>query len=113
MTQKYKDYREQGGLDHGCPLCEAEPLKKYTYWKITDNKFPFDRIAQRHEMLLPLRHTNELGLTEEEKSELLAIKHSDDIQGSYQFMIEATEKQKSIPGHFHIHLLVAKDFDDK
>ncbi len=109
MVQKYADYKAQGGLDNGCRLCETEPLKKFKYWKITGNKFPFDKVAKTHHMLLPLRHTKEIDFTEEERQELLEIKHSEDIQNEYEFLIEATHKIKSIPAHFHIHLLVTKE----
>lgn len=113
MTQRYKDYRDQGGLENGCRLCDSEPIKKYRFWKITDNKFPFDRIAKVHYMLMPLRHTTEAGFTEEERFELFEIKHGVDIQDDYDFIIEAMHKKKSIPDHFHLHLIVAKDFEQK
>lgn len=107
MFQKYADYRAQGGLDNGCRLCEAEPIKKFNFWKLTDNKFPFDRLAKTHHMLLPIRHALEADLKEEEKNELIEIKQI--LDNDYNFIIEATNKTKSIPTHFHLHFIVAKD----
>ncbi len=108
MTQKYADYRAAGHLDNGCRLCDVPAIKQYKFWKIAEAKFSFDRVAVKHNMLLPLRHTVETGLTEEEKQELLDIKNGD-IQTEYEFIIEATTKKKSIPSHFHLHLIVAQD----
>ncbi len=111
-SQKYTDYRIQGGLDGGCRLCDAQAVKEYRFWKVSINNFPYDRIAEVHHMLLPIRHTDEAGLTEEERQELLAIKDGY-VQHHYEFMIEASQKHKSIPAHFHLHLIVAKEFEDK
>ncbi len=109
MIQAYAEYKAAGGLENGCRLCEVPAVKTYKFWKISTPKFPFDKIAQVHDMLLPIRHTDEHGLTEEEKAELLLLKHSDEIQEKYEFMIEATHNKKSIPAHFHLHMMVPKE----
>ena len=46
----------------------------FGYWKIVTNAFPYDLIAGRHDMILPLRHVTENELTEEELVELKEIK---------------------------------------
>jgi hypothetical protein len=58
-------------------------------------------------MIVPLRHVGEDELSEEEKAELLAIKKSY-INEHYDYSLEATGK--SIPNHFHLHLIVTKEF---
>ena len=107
--QKYAEHKAGGGLDGGCRLCKHPALTLYQYWKITDNNFPYDRVAKKHNMLIPLRHATELDLTEEERNELLAIKHSAAIQENYEFIVEPNWNKKSIPNHFHLHLLVVKE----
>lgn len=109
MTKEYDDFKAAGGLQDGCRLCDVPAIKQFEYWKISQPKFTFDRIAELHHMLLPLRHTTELTLTDKEQKELLEIKHSPDVQEAYEFIIEASHKKKSIPAHFHVHLVVAKD----
>lgn len=56
-TKKYHDYLDARGADVGCPLCRKSPLKQFMFWKIVANDFPYEKIAQTHDMLLPVRHT--------------------------------------------------------
>jgi len=104
----YARWLVEGGLGRGCPLCSNEPLKTFKYWKVIVNDFPYDKVAQRHHMLVPLRHVAEGELTEDEKHELFDLKPTY-LNDEYQFIIEATHKTKSIPSHFHLHLIVAKE----
>jgi len=104
----YRAYVKGGGLDHGCRICEAPAVKDFQYWKIIRNSFPYDRIAVEHDMIVPKRHTTEQELSKEEWAEFQKIKTAD-INTSYEYLIEAVHKLKSIPGHFHLHLIVAND----
>ncbi len=76
------------------------------------NAFPYDRIAKTHDMIVPLRHVDEDHLNDEELKELKIIKDNY-LHKEYEFIIEATYKVKSIPAHFHLHLLTIKDFEDE
>ncbi|HEY0908219.1 MAG TPA: hypothetical protein VGE35_02610 [Candidatus Paceibacterota bacterium] len=107
MVNKYKEYQKANPSDGSCPLCSREPLKAYSHWKIIDNKFPYDIIATTHHMVVPLRHVVEAELTEAELKEFESIK-TNFINPGYNYIIEATPLQKSIPGHFHLHLIIAK-----
>ncbi len=71
------------------------------------NDFPYDLIAQTHHMLVSNRHVTEPELSGEELDEFKKIKESV-IHKEYDYLIEATHNKKSIPGHFHIHLIIAK-----
>jgi len=106
--KKYQDYIKAGGLDNGCPLCRDTARKTFTYWKIVSNDFPYDRVAGAHDMVVPLRHITEHELTAEELEELREIKHSY-INDTYDYVIEAVYKKKSIPKHFHLHLVTLKE----
>jgi diadenosine tetraphosphate (Ap4A) HIT family hydrolase len=103
----YDDYKAKGGLDDGCRLCEAKPLKSFKHWLIIKNQFPYDKIASVHDMIIPKRHVAEREISSEERAEYQKIK-DDFLHKEYEFMIEATHRKKTIPGHFHIHLIVAK-----
>jgi hypothetical protein len=105
--EKYATYVAEGGLDGGCRLCEAEAIKTFSHWKIIRNDFPYDRIAEVHHMLAPLRHVGEDDMSEEEKGEWASLKRT--VGEDYDLMIEATMRNKSIPDHFHLHLVVVKD----
>ena len=73
-----------------------------------NNTFPYDRIAETHHMIIPNSHVTEEGLSDEVKREFKKIK-DEYIHKNYEYIIEATHKKKSIPEHFHLHLIVAKD----
>jgi hypothetical protein len=102
---RYMENIETGGLDDGCRLCECVAIHTFKHWKIVDNKYPYDRVALVHEMILPLRHTDGLDLTAQEVAELAKLKTTF-LNDNYHFMVEALPKAKSIPGHFHLHLIV-------
>ena len=104
----YKKLIAEGILSNGCALCRAESIKEFQYWKIIHNDFPYDRIAKIHHMIVPKRHIPDADLTSSEKEEFEAIKN-DYLHKEYEYIIEATYKNKSIPGHAHLHLIVAKD----
>lgn len=106
MAQKYKEHRASGIMENGCVLCLANPLKSFQNWKIIQNNFPYDRIAETHHMIIPLRHVDETGLTREESDELQTIKYS--TLQDYDIIVEATKRTKSIPAHFHLHLITTK-----
>jgi hypothetical protein len=89
-----------------CGLCADAALKSYRYWKIIENKFPYDLIANEHHMLVPIRHATEEELEVDELMELAGIKHN--LDPKYDCILEATNKNKSIPSHYHLHLLVIK-----
>jgi hypothetical protein len=58
-------------------------------------------------MIVPLRHTKERGLNAEELDELLQIKE-EVLNSEYDYLIEAALKNRSIPEHFHLHLVISK-----
>lgn len=105
--EEYRKYISQGGMGGSCPLCEKESLKEFKLWRIVENQFPYDKIASTHHMILPARHVTEEGLSEGELAEYKEVK-KEYLHRKYEFLIEATFLTKSVPGHFHIHLLIGK-----
>jgi hypothetical protein len=103
----YEAHKNAGMLEQSCPLCKENSIQEFVYWRVIPNNFPYDRIAKKHDMLVPKRHVKETDLTQEEKEELLRIKQ--DSLHEYFYIVEAHQKQKSIPEHFHLHLLIPKD----
>jgi diadenosine tetraphosphate (Ap4A) HIT family hydrolase len=104
----YEAYKAEGNLQEGCRLCEKEPIKVFKNWKIIQNKFPYDQITAVHHMLVPIRHVTEEELTPDEVSELYDIKMNH-LDEDYVYIMEALPRRKSIPSHFHLHLMVPKD----
>ncbi len=104
----YDEHRKNGHLDNGCVLCAEASLQEFIHWRIIPNEFPYDRISEVHHMLIPKRHVQETELTEAEITELMVVKHNQ-LNANYMYVIEALPGMKSIPQHFHLHLIVAKD----
>lgn len=111
MKDRYAEHKQTGILERECVLCTALPIHEFKFWKIITNNFPYDLIASEHKMLVPIRHTKEDGLMEDELRELLEIKANN--LDKYDYLIEAGNNKKSIPSHFHIHLIVAKVLSDR
>lgn len=91
--------------DHTCPLCSKEPIELYVHWKLIRNDFPYNKIAEKHLMLVPLRHVVEADFTSEEIAELRTIKHDILTSPDFDMVIEVDELYKTIPSHFHLHVI--------
>lgn len=105
--EAYTKLKAEGHLLAGCVLCASPSVKEFKEWRIIENRFPYDLVASTHHMILPKRHVDEFGLTEAEKAEYEEIKENY-LQSTYEFFIEPVRRQRSIPGHMHLHLITAK-----
>lgn len=105
--EKYREHLKS--IKKGvCLLCEREGLVKFKYWKIIQNNFPYGKIAKKHHMLLPLRHIKEEFLEKKEIKEFNEIKNVYMKDTDYNYIMEATQRTKSQPEHFHLHLITLK-----
>lgn len=105
MEQAYQDMKDSGVMSEVCRLCAEVSTLEFKYWRVIPNRFPYDQIAKRHDMIIPIRHTAEPN--EEEMAEFKEIKESY-INDTYRYIFEATHRTKSIPSHFHLHLIEIK-----
>jgi diadenosine tetraphosphate (Ap4A) HIT family hydrolase len=104
MTKRKTDYEASVPLDN-CTICEKDG-KRRGEWKIVRNLFPYDRIASKHDLLVPVRHVSEHRLLRQsEITQLQSIKASRSLSEKYSLVLENLGKQRSIKGHFHIHLI--------
>ncbi len=107
-THAYKEYQKSNAfISDSCPLCSKTSIIEFNYWRIVNNNFPYDLIAEVHHMILPKQHMKEEGLSLEEYRELINIKDNY-LNENYTHIIEALPKTKSIPEHFHLHLIKEK-----
>ena len=104
MEEKYQNEKGERSKN-GCPLCSSPAIETFKFWKVILNDFPYDKVASRHDMIVPLRHTSEMN--DEERAEFLEIRKTY-INDNYRYILEATTRTKSIPTHFHLHLLEIK-----
>ncbi len=107
IKKRYREYLKTETSADACALCEKKSIKNFKFWKLTENSFPYDRIAKTHHMLVSIRHVSGEKLNEEELEELKIIKKSL-VDAEYDWIIEAAHKNQSIPDHFHLHLIVGK-----
>jgi hypothetical protein len=110
MQDKYQRYKKTHFRDGQCSLCNKSrtaTIKNFKHWRIVKNLFPWDRIARIHHMIIPKRHVvyEELSALEKRELDRLRPRYLND---HYWVIAEATHRKKSIPGHFHLHLMVLK-----
>lgn len=100
---KYEAHRETKEFKSRCALCQKDTLEEFTYWRIVDNSFPYDLIAETHHMLISKVHATERELPKEAHEELLHIKNR--CLQQYDLMTMSLPKNLSIPQHVHYHLI--------
>lgn len=108
---KYLAARAEPMPEGYCPLCEAPSIKEFTYWRIIDNKFPYDRVADIHHQLVPKRHVTFDNVSQEEKEEMENL-ITGDLNSTYAMCALALPNTQSIPSHVHYHLMVLKPFSE-
>lgn len=89
-----------------CFMCDYNAPIIADCWKIIPNQFPYDAIAEKHDMLVLASHGNTLGFTEEESLKIMKD-FLFKIQG-YDAIIENAPANRSVPGHYHLHLIKYK-----
>lgn len=111
--QEIKKHHRTDGEKKVCNLCaDTEAvIEEFEHWVLMKNRFPYDRYFSKSDMLATKRHTDEAGLNEEEKAELLKLKGSDELAGRYDSMLEHFQLQRSLPGHYHVHVIQYKRHD--
>ena len=108
MHEQYQHDRQTALKDSDtCPLCTAQTLKTFTRWRLIDNKYPYDAVAKTHHLLVPIRHTDGSEITSDERDELELLKNTQ-LNSDYSFILETLPGTKSIPGHYHLHLIQPK-----
>jgi len=91
---------------------EDEALITFKHWLIIPNRFPYDAIAVTSHLLFTRRRVAfdwDL-LNEDELQELHELKKGY-IREHYDLIWENMPKAQSVPGHFHLHLLVLKRWE--
>ncbi len=104
----YEYFKRHHGTGDVCALCRKSTVVDFTYWRIVANEFPYDRVAKIHHMLIPKRHITETHMTQEELIELFEIKINH-VYTTYHTIMEMTLLKKTIPEHFHLHLITFRD----
>jgi hypothetical protein len=107
MHDRYETERQADLDSDACPLCDAPSITEFEHWRIIPNKYPYDAVALKHDQIIPKHHWVSAEIPAEAWAELTELKERE-LNQEYSFIIEALPGTKSIPGHFHLHLMVPK-----
>ena len=105
MARRYNAHKALH-LQDPCALCTDNSIKDFTHWRVLENDFPYDVVAKTHHMIVPKRHITEQEIEPHEWAEFKVIKKT--YMELYDAIIEGTPRMKSIPGHFHLHLIIER-----
>lgn len=105
-NNKYKE-SVKNGLNNTCFFCEESRqtiIKDSKHWRIVENDFPYDAVAEVSHLIFPKRHIKIDELNDEERTEFKDIKSGYITEAKYDYILEAVA-MTSIPNHTHLHLL--------
>lgn len=93
-----------------CDLIGVTVVKKFHYWIIIENQFPYDAVAEKHHLLVPIEHATKIeNLHYEDKEsaidELKDILADIEESGEYDCQIKNFTIGQSHPTHLHYHLV--------
>jgi len=102
------ELRYQGAKEVGIlkPLEEEPVLREWKYWKLIENRFPYDMIYSVHHMLIPKRtvsHRQHLFISED--MELKKIINQFDDDGYYDGVLDNFKGRRSVHNIYHVHLI--------
>jgi len=84
-------------------------VKEFEYWVIIENEFPYDAVAKTSHMISTKRQVplDWNLLTSGEKMEFEKIRDTY-LKEHYDAIWENLPKTQTIPGHFHLHLIILR-----
>lgn len=97
----YQEAKLNGGM---MPLADETSIKDFVHWRVIDNRFMHDTVAfKKCHMLIPRRvFPNWQDINPTEFVELQEI--ITELAGSYDQLTMNMPHNRSVPGHFHLHL---------
>jgi hypothetical protein len=104
---KYVDYCKTASDD--CPLCDGRKvLRKFWFWEIVENHYPYDLVSDLSHILITKRHRlcwfgRGLATLELYFRVFPTLRRED----FYTICLENLNRQKTVPGHAHWHILQA------
>lgn len=110
LAQYFKHLDEVGTRKS---LTELPKLWVSPLWFIAENGFPYDRIAAKHDLLIPVRvFADDWHMTFEERQELMMLKKQFSETGEYDSVFENVAHRRTVHNHYHLHLIKYKAITD-
>lgn len=111
IENEYSEFRRKNYRDDLSPFVfdwENEAMETFEHWALLPVSFHYDLIADEHHLLVPKRHFGSFSeMNLDEFTELKTIKEK--IGDRYSFVLENFPSRLSVPAHFHLHFIKAKD----
>jgi len=112
QEQFYQDQRKNVP-ENFCFLCERDLLRKeFKHWYICENRYPYTKISDKHDLLACKRHISNIDeMTREELQELDSIIFQIARRqiGNYDQVTWNIPDRQSNRFHFHLHLIKLKE----
>lgn len=90
-------------------MCNMPVIEAFQHWFICENEFPYDGVAIRHHMLVPVLHVkHERELPQPVRRELELILDRINDGDKYDCIIRNFTIGQSHPNHLHYHLVTWK-----
>ena len=84
-------------------------VKKFKYWTIVKNEFPYDTVATRHDLLIPKREIQDIfRISLVEQQELKEIWKQLKRSHKYDFLLVPLPWSQTFRSKIHFHLLKTK-----
>lgn len=84
-------------------------VKKWKLWILVQNEFPYDKIADNHCLLVPLRQfAEDEDMYGTERSELFRIKEEFKQTKDFDAVFENVKHNRTVPDVYHLHALKFK-----
>lgn len=97
---RYKLAKLSGDL---LPINQETPIQEYKYWVLVENRFPYDSIFAKHDMLVTKReYGNRSEMRLAEYIDMMNI--LDSLNGKYHVIFENFSDRMSVKTLFHVHL---------
>lgn len=97
----YQVARLEGNLE---PLDKAEAIREWDRWKLIPNRFPYDSVFEKHDMLIAMDGQKQV---DDEVQQI--INSLDD----YDIWFVNYPHKRSVPAIFHIHLAKYKQRNER
>jgi len=89
-----------------CFICDGEITLITEDWGILVNDFPYDAVAEKHFLIVPVRHfSEEWDMTSKERASLKVAKDYLEQYNEFDCVIENLARGRTFFPHFHLHLI--------
>lgn len=106
--QRFLEKKEILGFEYD------KPVMNFKYWVVIKNKFPYDALMKKHHLIIPKeRKASFMDLPKLARAEYREIISKLKDYKFYESVIENFPAKRSVPHHWHAHLVVwYKEYQD-